>query len=79
MSTSKTPTAPAEHDTSDTGPRVLLTVEAAAARLSISRTRMYQLLATGDVDSIKIGRLRRIEPSELDAFTTRLRDTQTAA
>ena len=71
---------PARHDdTADAGPCVLLTVEAAAARLSISRTRMYGLLKTGDVDSIRIGRLRRILATELDAFAARLADRQPAA
>jgi excisionase family DNA binding protein len=60
-------------------PRVLLTVEAAAARLSISRSRMYALLKTGDVTSVRVGRLRRILASELDAFTARLVTTQHAA
>lgn len=63
----------------DDGPRVLLTVEAAAARLSISRTRMYALLKSGDVTSVRVGRLRRIPVSALDAFTTRLATTQGAA
>ncbi len=61
------------------GPRVLLTVEAAAARLSISRTRMYALLKTGDVTSVRVGRLRRIPTSALDTFTARLVTTQGAA
>lgn len=70
------PVVPAGHDdTADTGPCVLLTVEAAAARLSISRTRMYGLLKTGDLDSILIGRLRRIHTTELDAFAARLLGT----
>jgi excisionase family DNA binding protein len=59
--------------------RVLLTVEAAAARLSISRTRMYALLKSGDVTSVRVGRLRRIPTSALEAFTARLVTTQHAA
>jgi len=66
-------------DASDTAPRELLTVEAAAARLSISRTRMYQLIATGDVTSIKLGRRRLIATSEVAAFVARLIDSQPAA
>lgn len=65
--------------TADDVPRELLTVEAAAARLSISRTRMYALLKTGDVTSVRVGRLRRIPASELAAFTARLVTTQHAA
>lgn len=75
--TATPPVVPARYDddTTDAGPCVLLTVEAAAARLSISRTRMYGLLKTGDVDSIRIGRLRRIPATELDTLVERLRRT----
>lgn len=54
------------------GPRVLLTVEAAAARLSISRTRMYALLKSGDVTSVRVGRLRRIPATALENFAAQL-------
>lgn len=56
----------------DHGPRVLLTVEAAAARLSISRTRMYALLKSGDVTSVRVGRLRRIPATALETFAAQL-------
>lgn len=46
----------------------LLTVDEAAGRLRVGRTTMYQLLSTGKVASIQIGRLRRIEPRALDDF-----------
>ncbi|MPZ82202.1 MAG: helix-turn-helix domain-containing protein [Actinophytocola sp.] len=70
-----TTTNPADPD----APRILLTVEAAAERLSISRTRMYALIKTGDVTSVRVGRLRRIPTAALDAFTTQLLTTQHAA
>ena len=47
---------------------LLLTAEAAAERLNISRTRVYELLASRTLNSVKIGRLRRIRPEDLDAF-----------
>jgi excisionase family DNA binding protein len=53
-------------------PVVLMTPEAAAERLSISRTRIYELLASRTLESVKIGRLRRIRPEHLEAFVTRL-------
>lgn len=59
--------------------RLLLTVEAAAERLSISRTRMYALIKSGEVASVQVGRLRRIPVSALDNFTARLLSTQQAA
>lgn len=53
-------------------PVVLMTPEAAAERLSISRTRIYELLASRTLESVKIGRLRRIRPEHLEAFVKRL-------
>jgi excisionase family DNA binding protein len=46
---------------------LLLTVAQAAQRLGISRSLLYELLATADIESITIGRLRRIPA---DALTT---------
>jgi excisionase family DNA binding protein len=57
----------------------LLTVEEAALRLSISRTTMYALLKDGQLDSVRIGRLRRITAEALTAYTTRLIAEQHAA
>jgi len=37
---------------------------------------MYELIATGEVVSIKIGRCRRVETSELTAYVARLRQDQ---
>jgi excisionase family DNA binding protein len=55
----------------------LLTVEAAATRLSIGRTTMYALLKTGAITSIRVGRLRRVPADALTAYTTRLITEQT--
>jgi excisionase family DNA binding protein len=52
---------------------LLLTVEAAARRLGIGRTAMYALVKTGDVESIRIGHLRRIPVDALHAFIESLR------
>lgn len=60
-------------------PRLLITVEAAAELLSISRTRMYALIKAGEVMSVRVGRLRRIPVGALDAFMTRLLTDQQAA
>ena len=53
--------------------RLVLTVEEAAERLGIGRTLMYALIAAGDVESVRIGRLRRVPADALDAFVLRLR------
>jgi excisionase family DNA binding protein len=51
---------------------LLLTVEEAAARLRIGRTSMYELLRSGAVDSVPIGRLRRIRPADLEKYVAGL-------
>jgi excisionase family DNA binding protein len=54
---------------------VLLTVEEAAKRLHIGRTRMFALLRSGEVDSVQIGRLRRVHPDALEEYATRLQNS----
>lgn len=53
--------------------RLLLTIEEAADRLGIGRTLMYALVKDGDVESVRIGRLRRIPADALPAYLDRLR------
>jgi len=53
--------------------RIVLTVEEAAERLGVGRTLMYALVRSGDIESIAIGRLRRIPLDALDEFVSRLR------
>jgi excisionase family DNA binding protein len=57
----------------------LLTVEEAARRLSIGRTTMYALLKDGHINSVRIGRRRRIPTEALTAYTDRLAAEQNAA
>jgi excisionase family DNA binding protein len=70
---SETPT-PA--DATPDGPRLVLSVEAAADMLSISRTRMFALLKSGSVRSVRIGRLRRIPAEALTAYVDQLKQQQ---
>ncbi|MDR7301834.1 excisionase family DNA binding protein [Haloactinomyces albus] len=64
-------------DSHSTGqPRVLLTVEQAAERLSLGRTSVYQLLKTGHLHSVRIGRLRRIPAESIDAYIAALTEQQ---
>ncbi len=53
--------------------RIVLTVEEAAERLGVGRTLLYALVRSGDIESIAIGRLRRIPLDALDEFVSRLR------
>ncbi|MFD1541550.1 helix-turn-helix domain-containing protein [Nonomuraea guangzhouensis] len=52
--------------------RLLLTVPEAAQALAVSRGKLYQLLATGAGDSIRIDGSRRIPVSALIDYITRL-------
>ncbi len=53
--------------------RLLLTVEQAAQRLGIGRTLMYALVKDGTVESVQIGRLRRIPAEALSRYVDQLR------
>lgn len=52
---------------------LLLTVGEAAERLRIGRTLMYRLMSSGEVRSVKVGRLRRVPPESLAEYVTELR------
>ncbi len=75
------PPAPTKESplTSVTHLPILLTVEEAAERLRVGRTTMYALLKTGAIESVPVGRLRRIPPDALDAYIARLRESAGAA
>ena len=55
-------------------PAVLLTVPQAAHLLGIKRTKLYELLASGDLPSVRIGSCRRIHRSSLEDYVQRLLD-----
>jgi|APSaa5957512535_1039671.scaffolds.fasta_scaffold44439_1 excisionase family DNA binding protein len=52
--------------------KLLLTVEEAALQLSLSRSTVYELLANGEIRSLKIGRCRRIPQNALAEFVSKL-------
>ncbi len=53
--------------------RLVLTVEEAAERLGIGRTLMYALITSGEVESVRIGRLRRVPTDALEEYVQGLR------
>jgi excisionase family DNA binding protein len=53
-------------------PRVMLTPEQAAEAIGIGRTTMYALIKSGEIESVRIGRLRRVPADAIDAYTQRL-------
>jgi excisionase family DNA binding protein len=63
----------------ETDERLLLTVPEAARRLGIGRSLLYELLAADEVESIHVGRLRRIPADALVAYVDRQRGSETPA
>ena len=58
--------------------RTLLTVEEAAKRLNIGRTKTYSLVRSGQIGSVQIGKLRRIPADEVESYAARLISEQSA-
>lgn len=58
---------------------LMLTVEEAAQELRIGRTRMFALIGSGDLGSVKIGRSRRVPRAALDAYIAKLAGEQVGA
>ena len=55
----------------DTSAPLLLTPQEAARRLSIARSSLYELLLTGEIVSLKIGRSRRVPLDALAEYIDR--------
>jgi excisionase family DNA binding protein len=53
--------------------QLLLTPEEAAKALRISRSKLYELLRAGTIESVRIDRLRRIPAQALREYVDRLR------
>jgi excisionase family DNA binding protein len=53
--------------------RMLFTAEEAAQYLCVSRTTLFALLASGELESVKIGRSRRVPHAALTGYVERLR------
>jgi excisionase family DNA binding protein len=56
-------------------PKLLLTPEEAAQALGIGRTKLYELLATAKLPSVRIGASRRVSVDALTEFVRRLEPT----
>jgi excisionase family DNA binding protein len=51
----------------------LLTIDEAAQRLGIGRSHAYIYVMKGELESVKLGRSRRVPEQAIDAFIERLR------
>ena len=56
----------------DGQPKLLLTPEEAARALGIGRTKLYELLASAKLPSVRIGGSRRVSVDALTEFVRRL-------
>jgi len=52
---------------------LLLTVDEAAERLRLGRTLVYRLIMSGELESVKVGRLRRVPAECLPEYVAALR------
>lgn len=61
------------------GPSLLVTVEEAADLLRLGRTHMYELVMSGHIASVKLGRRRLIPRKSLEEFVEGLMANQVRA
>lgn len=62
-----------QNETARDQPTLLLRVEEAGKRLGIARTSMFRLIATGEITSVQVGRLRRVPVACLEEYVERLK------
>lgn len=53
--------------------KMLLTIPEAAERLSLGRSKVYELLNAGEFTAVRIGRAVRVPAPELERYVARLR------
>ena len=53
----------------------LLKVPDVVQRLGVSRAKVYELMASGELRSVRVGGSRRVESDDLDRFIAGLDDT----
>ncbi|MCO8307017.1 excisionase family DNA-binding protein [Streptomyces sp. RKCA744] len=58
---------------------VILTVEEAARRLRIGRTTCFRLVLAGEIESVTVGRLRRVPADAVPAYVAKLRNRSAEA
>jgi excisionase family DNA binding protein len=53
--------------------------EAAASALGIGRSKLFELIAAGEIETVQIGRSRRVPAQALEEYVARLRQQQMTA
>ena len=56
--------------------KLLLTVSQAGEVLALGRTKLLELVYSGQIESLTVGRRRYIRPEALEQFVERLRQEQ---
>ncbi|MDP8936312.1 MAG: helix-turn-helix domain-containing protein [Actinomycetota bacterium] len=56
--------------------KLLLDVEAAVEATSLGRSKLYELMADGTIESVKVGKRRLIPADALAVFVEKLRETR---
>jgi excisionase family DNA binding protein len=54
-------------------PRLLLSPKRVAERLDMGRTKISELISTGELESVRIGRSRRVPADAVSSYVERLR------
>ncbi len=57
---------------------LLLTVRQAAAALGVGRTTVYELISSGDLEVVHIGRSARVPVAAINEFVDQLRSRHTS-
>ena len=55
---------------------LLLKIPEVMARLSVGQTKVYELMSSGELRSVKVGRSRRVPSNELERFMAELDDSR---
>lgn len=53
---------------------LLISIEQAAAALGVSRANLYEIMARGEIDTVRIGRRRLVRVRDLERYVDRLSD-----
>jgi excisionase family DNA binding protein len=53
-------------------PRVLYRIDEAAELLSVSKSRVYELVRSGQLRTVKVGKSHRVPARSLDEYVSRL-------
>lgn len=53
--------------------KLLLTATEAAEMLGVGRSKLYELAASGQIETVKIGKLRRVPVEAVERYVSKLR------